>query len=233
MSYCVNCGVELADDVKACPLCGVPVINPAIEKRPSETLHYPQTPMEGYRSNYRDLVGPIAIFLLIPVLITIICNWLTSGRLSWSVYVVASIALADVFILLPLALRRPRPVLCISADCVAIALFLWVLEYMTGGAWFFPLGLPLVLLAWVFLVGMRYLVFSKQLRKLVRAAGVLLAIALFSVCAELFINLNRQGTLFLSWSIYIVVPCVILALIALLINRNRRLKEEVKRRFYF
>ena len=28
MSYCVNCGVELAPSEKNCPLCGTPVINP-------------------------------------------------------------------------------------------------------------------------------------------------------------------------------------------------------------
>ena len=29
MSYCVNCGVELAPSEKRCPLCGVEVVNPA------------------------------------------------------------------------------------------------------------------------------------------------------------------------------------------------------------
>ena len=28
MSYCVNCGVELCDSAKECPLCNTPVINP-------------------------------------------------------------------------------------------------------------------------------------------------------------------------------------------------------------
>ena len=30
MSYCVNCGVELDNTVKQCPLCDTVVINPRI-----------------------------------------------------------------------------------------------------------------------------------------------------------------------------------------------------------
>ena len=34
--YCVNCGVELADSEKKCPLCGMPVFHPDIPRTPAE-----------------------------------------------------------------------------------------------------------------------------------------------------------------------------------------------------
>ena len=47
MSYCVNCGVELAASERRCPLCGVEVINP---REPfDENGERPEMPTAGQR----------------------------------------------------------------------------------------------------------------------------------------------------------------------------------------
>ena len=33
MSYCVNCGVELEENARECPLCSTPVVNPREQTR--------------------------------------------------------------------------------------------------------------------------------------------------------------------------------------------------------
>ena len=46
MSYCVNCGVELARCEKKCPLCGVEAVNPASPAGP-EGEAFPQAQGAG------------------------------------------------------------------------------------------------------------------------------------------------------------------------------------------
>ena len=39
MSYCVQCGVRLAQQEKKCPLCGTPVINPNPQETKEDHLY--------------------------------------------------------------------------------------------------------------------------------------------------------------------------------------------------
>ena len=42
MSYCVNCGVELDNSVKQCPLCNTMVINPRVTEVRDIENSFPQ-----------------------------------------------------------------------------------------------------------------------------------------------------------------------------------------------
>lgn len=232
MSYCVNCGVKLSETEKSCPLCGVEVINPRQPVQEPRRRSYPDVPVSGYRGGYRDLVLPVALLMLIPVLITLACDWLTSGSLGWSIFVAASIGLAAVFILPPLALKRPRVLLCLFWDLLATIGFLYVLDRMTTPGWFLPIGLPLVLIAGVMVLGLAALFTWMDLRKLVKLALVLFAAGLMCVFVDLFTSTEHASKIIISWSVYPLVPCVILGVIALLINRNHYLREKIKQRFF-
>ncbi|MEG1548156.1 MAG: hypothetical protein RR232_00105 [Clostridia bacterium] len=234
MSYCVNCGVELADSEKNCPLCGVEVLNPV---RPwIEPAHRPYPGhVEGLdkRIDSRYVAAFISLLMLIPLMVTMFCNVIADGRLSWSAYVAGAEALLFVWILLPQLWRRSNVLVCILMDATAAALYLWMIEWLTEGEWFLLLGLPLVLVAGTFAL-MIALVLSikKRLSVLKKTSVVLFATGLLVVLTELVIKTYLWGSAVPSWSVYTLVPCIILGICALLMDSRANLKEEIRRRFF-
>ena len=84
MSYCVNCGVELADSEKYCPLCHTEVINPRSPyKEPSEFPYPRQIERIASHIDRRFFASISTFILLLPAFITILCDLLTDASLNW------------------------------------------------------------------------------------------------------------------------------------------------------
>ena len=69
MSYCVNCGVELAETEKKCPLCDTEVINPHSPWKEPEDPPFPTNYEVAKPVNRGKVATFIAILLLIPILL--------------------------------------------------------------------------------------------------------------------------------------------------------------------
>lgn len=233
MSYCVNCGVELDETLRRCPLCGTEVINPNRKSEPDPaTRPYPtKVELLERRATRRFFLLMATLMLLIPPIVCLICDVLSAGRLSWSAYVIGATAMAYVYVLIPFALEKPHPWLCLALDCGITILFLYGIAAHSSKGWFLPLALPIVLSASA-AVGAVLLLFRKCRARFVRLAGVLTAAALLCVLIDLTVNLYLQRTPVISWSLFVLAPCLILALVALVLNRRARFKEEMRRRFF-
>jgi peptidoglycan/LPS O-acetylase OafA/YrhL len=231
MSYCVNCGVELGATEKRCPLCGTVVINPELLNPPPAKPKYPPKPIRGYKTGFREFVLPLALILLIPVIITALADWLINGALTWSAYVVASILLCMVIILPPLWVRRQKPMLAVVIDWIATIAFVYAVSRLSGGTWFAPIGLPVTLIAGALITCLVWFFSRKKLGKLVYAALVLFAIAIFTLATDIIVAAHYSSQT-PTWSLFAAVPCVLIALAMLIINRNSALKERIKQRFF-
>ena len=77
MSYCVNCGVHLKEETKACPLCHTRVINPAINQKSENKTIHTQRPFEEYDNSFdKSLwIKLMSITLLTPATLSILINW--------------------------------------------------------------------------------------------------------------------------------------------------------------
>ena len=87
MSYCVNCGVELADSEKRCPLCDTEVINPRKPWREPEDFPYPRhlEPVRE-RANRVFFASVASLILCVPAAVTLlvlIYQYLASLGVSW------------------------------------------------------------------------------------------------------------------------------------------------------
>ena len=234
MSYCVNCGVELAESEKHCPLCGVEVFNPAKPWQEQTVRPYPQR-LETIvqRIDRRYLAGLISMLLLIPLCITVLINLLTEGAITWSVYVIGGIALLFCSAPLPCFFKKPRPILCVSINVAVLLLFLWTIDWMHPGAnWFWPFACPLTLTAAVFLLAILFLFRTRVRRLLTRTATVLFAIGAFLVCLEVLLNLYLLRSPIPTWSCFPLIPCWVLAGVLLLVRSRTRLLEEIHRRLF-
>ena len=236
MSYCVNCGVELADTEKACPLCFVEVINPKNPYNPDFERHYPNIPVAGVVSHHRDLILPVGMVMLIPVFICVTCDLLTTRRLSWSPFVVASLALLSGFLLPPLAmsLTRSKVMACLGIDWVVLFFFLLALDRMTPGRWFAPVALPFLAVAGLVSFGLASLLLYVVSHRLVRIALTFFAIGLLSLCCDFLIKQNASENFQfpVGWSLFVLVPCLLIGVLLIVINHNQRLKEDMRQRFF-
>ena len=118
MSYCVHCGVELADCESKCPLCGTEVLDPKAPNRKGKPL-YPPSPVRTQQQVSRpSLLGLLTLIFLIPVLLCIVCDLSVNRQIEWSGYVIGAFFLLYVAIAAPLLLSvkpfRHRAVFYIS-----------------------------------------------------------------------------------------------------------------------
>lgn len=236
MSYCVNCGVELQKSEPRCPLCGTEVVNPneAGEEKPARP--YPSHVEHLDRSvDRRYIASFISLLLLIPLFTVMLANILVSGKLTWSYYVLGGELVLFAVFLLPMIARMPK-ILYAVVDALAISVLLLLIQVISQGdwGWFLFMGLPITMLTsvmcWFFSI-MATPAFKLPI--LVRFSLALTCIGLLVVAIEFLIGLYQHIVAWPTWSLYVLFPCLVLASSLLLLNRRARVKEEIKKRFYF
>ena len=94
MSYCVNCGVKLKQSEKVCPLCNTKVINPN-NLKDKFTPAYSQVVEKHKGINKKYLCELITVVLICTAIITVLCDWIFTGNITWSIYVIVSILFLD------------------------------------------------------------------------------------------------------------------------------------------
>lgn len=236
MSYCVNCGVELQKSEPRCPLCGTEVVNPNELHEEKPVRPYPAHVEHLDKSvDRRYIASFISLLLLIPLFTTMLANVLVSKQLTWSYLVLGGELVAFTVFLLPMIARMPK-VLYMVIDAAAVSTLLLLIRVLTQSSWdwFLLLGLPVTVLAslmcWFFA-----LMASPKCRipVLIRFTFALTSIGLLVVAIEFFIGLYQHMIAWPTWSLYVLFPCLVLASSLLILNRRARVKEEIKKRFYF
>jgi len=236
MSYCVNCGVELQKSEPRCPLCGTEVLNPneLREERPARP--YPSHVEHLDKSvDRRYIASFISLLLLIPLFTVMLANILVSAKLTWSYYVLGGELVLFAVFLLPMIARMPR-VLYVVIDAAAVGVLLLLIQVIAQGdwGWLLLLGLPITGLVAIVCWFIAWLASGKcHLPLLVRGTFGLACVGLLVVAIELLIGLYNHSIAWPTWSLYVLFPCLVLASSLLLLNRRARVKEEIKKRFYF
>lgn len=234
MSYCVNCGVELAESEKRCPLCHVEVMNPrAPWEEPAERPYSRHVDTVMKRIDRSYFAALAALLLSIPCLITMLLDILSNQGLTWSAYVIGAAAMLYVFVLLPFYFKKYHTVMFLSADCAAVLLYLLFIERMNGGRWFMGLGMPITAAASICVIAVALLFVKTRLSLLVKIGAVFTTIGLFVVGTEIITSLDAYGAVRLVWSFYAMIPCAALGAAALILERRKTLKEKIRRRLFY
>ena len=233
MSYCVNCGVELAPSERSCPLCGVEVNNPRDPWKEPRRRPYPQTlerVLSGIDRRYG--VGLAAMLLLIPALVKVALNLLISAAVTWSLYVVGAILCAFVVVLLPLAFSDFHPFLAICLDIAAVALYVGLICFLSDGDWYAGLALPLVLATGAALFGVTFAFTRKRLGALAKLGWLLLLVGLLTLGIECILGLYLDAR-WPMWSLLVLLPCLVLAAMLFFIESRQNLKDQIRRRLFY
>lgn len=238
MSYCVECGVKLADSEAVCPLCNTKVVNPNklggtdMADRPYPSIVEQQ--INGL--NRRELAWLIMMFLLLPVGATVIIDLLTGAEpfaLNWSIIVIGAGALLGVWSLIPLIFRGISCYAAIAIDFAAVGGFLAVIAlFVRKWKWFFNLGIPITVATGIAVCAIIAIARAGRLHALTRAALGCITLGLYIVALELAIDYYSYGRLMIAWSIYVIVPLLFVSLLLFYISRKPRLIDELKRRLF-
>ncbi len=233
MSYCVNCGVELAPSEKGCPLCGVEVLNPAAPWAEPRKRPYPSSlerVLAGVDRRYG--VSLASMLMLIPILVTMLINILVESKITWSLYVVGGLVCLFVIVLMPLAYTKSRPFLAIGLDYIAVSGYIFMICLLTKSDWFLLFALPLTTAVCLAAAGAAFLFTKTRLAPLSKYAYLIVIIGLLTLAIEavigMYLSLKWPG-----WSLLVLLPCIIIAGIMLYIESHKKLKDQIKRRLYY
>jgi hypothetical protein len=234
MSYCVNCGVELEKSQKKCPLCGTVVLNPNEPFDDAAVPPYPLRHDPAPLADRRMTVLLLSGILALPASICLVCNYILSAALTWSVFVVGAAAVVWITTVPPLIIRRGTLFWSIALDLAAVGVFLYFVNRFATPelSWFTPLALPVLMVTGFAVLVAAVLFRYAKLTKLHIAAVCLLLIGLLLVGIELITDAYLRHPVGLEWSPLVLIPCAILALIYLIIDRKKRLKSDLKKRLH-
>lgn len=234
MSYCVHCGVKLADSEKDCPLCFTPVNDPSRESTEDAIPAFPER-LDKPRGkiNIRFLTLLVAVMLLFPLMVVIIIDVLYNNNLTWSLYVLGAEVCVWSFIILPLNCSSliPYPYIAI---CYAVTLgYVFLIHLVShGNGWFANLAFPLSIIAIIFTLLSTSVVRNRRINKLGRAGILFLFLSILLVGVDATVVYFLTETLHPSWSWYVSIPVFAFGLMLLGVSRSVRICEWIRRKLF-
>ncbi|MBO5209467.1 MAG: hypothetical protein J6B68_09000 [Lachnospiraceae bacterium] len=235
MSYCVNCGVELEASLKECPLCNTPVINPNKNVSQATTAKpYPTSKGQVEVVKRKDLGILLTVVLSATSITCFLLNLLVFQGSLWS-FLVIGICICLFFFAFPAVIYTKTPIyLSLLADGVAVAIYLYLITYLTPTArWFWELGLPIVITIVILMELYTLLARKLPFTILSGALYLFLEIPTFCVTLELLIKRFLGSSYRITWSAVVLTVCAIIDIALITILTEKRLRNEVRRRLHF
>ena len=230
--YCIQCGVKLADTEKRCPLCGTVPFHPDIPREQGTPLYTPDR-YPRQQVSRKGVLGVVTILLMIPMLITLICDLGINARITWSGYVIGALGLGYVAAVLPLWFRRPNPAIFVPCDFLAVGAYVLYIDLSLKGGWFLGFAFPVI--GYLGLLVSTVVILIRYTRRgaLYIYGGALMALGAFLPLMELLMVITFRLPGFIGWSLYPLVALVLLggALIFLAICRPAR--ESAQRKLFW
>jgi len=212
MILCHNCGVELDEGLKVCPLCGRDPENKTGQEQISG--NYPSDIIQlRKKENRRYLWELSGIIAFSGIIVCTLLDLLTGKGLNWSLFSDISISVVWVILTLYLfAFKNPMILGILQLLAVLTALFLIDL-IATGRDWFFPVGLPVTVSAFIISGTLIILYRAVRLKGLNIIASAIIALSVFCIVTEIVFDKYRNGLTDLQWSLIVAVSILPVALL--------------------
>ncbi|MBR2381476.1 MAG: zinc ribbon domain-containing protein [Clostridia bacterium] len=229
--YCANCGVKLADTEQRCPLCGTEAYHPDIE-RPEVDPLYPKDFVPKSVLSKTTIHIIIFTLFLIPIFVCLYADLYINRCITWSAYVSLSVSISYIIIVLPSWFRRPTPAVFVPLDFFLIALLLQYINYATGGDWFLTLAFPLITYLGIMVTAASVLLYYLKKGHLYVIGAFFIAMGFYMDIIELFLMVTFKVS-FDGWSLYPMIPLVIIGLGMIAIAISRNAKAILARKLHF
>ena len=132
---------------------------------------------------------------------------------------------------LPMWFRRPNPVIFVSCGFGAAALYLWLIQMLTQGNWFFSFALPVT--AAFGLIVTTVVVLLRYVRKgrLYILGGAMIAMGAVMVLMEVLLTVTFSVP-FAGWSVYPLIVLALLGGLLIFLAINSAAREKMERKFF-
>jgi hypothetical protein len=212
MIICANCGVELDVGLKICPLCGkVPGDNREKEHMPSDNAEDIIRLQKKENKKYLwELIGIVAFSA---IAVCTIVDLLISKGLKWSLLCDVSI-LAFWIILTLFMYSYKRTFIIVPGLLVTILVALSIIDLITPGrSWFFPVGLPLTIAAFITAGIVLILYRIANFKGLNILASSFIVLSGYCIIIEMVLDKYMNGIVDLHWSLIAAISILPVALI--------------------
>ncbi len=199
MAICQKCGVEIGEGKGVCPLCGTR-IGEAPGEGPQGMFDRAASALPESRAKRLVAAETAGVSFAIAAVSVLIIDLVTDGRVSWSLYPLASLLTAWFLISPPLLWPR-KPALFLAVQGLSVFAFLFGLDLIDGSlGWSWRLGVPIAAAAELMAAGAAYMSWRSKRRGVNVLAFALIAVAGFCLALEGFVALYRGGVFRLAWS---------------------------------
>ena len=233
MSYCVNCGVELGEGTKTCPLCGTPVINPRELNVGSPTPFFPTRREKIQPVSKKELAMLLSAMFASVALCCGLLNLVLRPDVLWSLYAVGAALMLWIWFVPPLIFRGMKFLLKVFVNMCAVSLYVLLIALASGGIhWYLTLALPILFSAAVISILVCYLLHDSRRSILTSIIIVLAAIGVMCCCVEFFIDRFLSGSWTPGWALIVLTVCLGFCVPLIIIRSVPSLREEARRRFH-
>lgn len=234
MSYCVNCGVELDDTLKACPLCNTPVINPNQIKSCSEKSAFPNEKGQVEAVKKQDFAILLSVILIATGVTCGLLNLFVFRQTHWSFLIIGGCLLLWVLLVPAIIYEKLSVYFSLLFDGIAIGFYLYLITFVTrNDEWFLGLSIPITALV-VFIAEIFALCMKKlPVTFLTTTLYIFTSIGLLCIGLELLIDRFLGLKIQLLWSAVVVTVCVIIDIALITLLSRSRLRNAVRRRLHF
>ena len=229
--YCIQCGVELASSESRCPLCQTVVYHPDLVTEFTKPP-YPPNAKPKLRVNRLGAMLIVSAVYLMLILQLLICDVSIFGGFTWSVYASGGLLLSYVVFILPSWFPRPNPVIFVPCDFAALALYLLVIDLMTGGKWFLSFALPVVGIFATLITAVITLCRYVKRGYFYILGGAFIAGGGTLLLLEFLMNITFTLKKFHFWSVYPLIGLTIIGLALITIGICRPLRESLAKKFF-
>jgi len=163
-------------------------------------------------------------------IITVLCNLIFTGNITWSIYVVASILFLNSKLSFVLFKNKFFP---LFIDLLTTETLIYVIAYLNNGLhWFYYLVCPFIFIIWIYIILCTFVLSKKKYNLLRRFSVAFSFISVILLIIESCIDMYKYEKITINWSIYAILPIIIIGTILFLISYNRKLIEEIKQRIF-
>ncbi len=229
--YCMNCGVKLADTEVRCPLCGITAYHPEIHRSEARPL-YPPRRAEQPRVNGRAALIVVTMAMLLPFLVTMLCDLRINNAVTWSGIVMGALVLGYVMLVLPFWFRRRDARVFVPVSFAAVAAYLWYINFAVAGNWFWSFALPVTAFFGLLATAMAWLLRLLRGKELVIFGGAFALLGLAMPGMEYLIYATFDLPRFSFWSLYPLTVLVLLGALLIFLFINDRARETMERKFF-
>ncbi len=229
--YCINCGVKLSDTEKSCPLCGTVPYHPDLVRTEADSLYpknkYPKTK----KVSRMGIMAAITVVAIIPIVITLLCDLQLNSAVTWSAYVIGAILVGYVSFVLPFWFKKPNPIIFTALFFVTSGIYVLFINLINHGDWFLSFAFPTAGIIGLIITALVALTHYLKRGRLFIYGGAFIAVGCYMPLMELFLSITFDFN-FIWWSLYPLIPLVLIGLTLIFFGVSPAAREGVERRFF-